>query len=226
MNESVRKLIAGLQVIGGTVGAATAAHEAVTKRLPLAGLVVAAAVTTAFLFAVFAGVMLWRDTRIGRVASVVCQLVQLPKVFGAGGAFVVSYACDVSGVILARPNGWGVTFDLRALSHFWFGPLPGGQIGVGLSLTSCLCLWALLRRQRAIPATPPEPGSPDAVTAFQTSQQAIRDAKAKRDAEHPKWVPSRGMKLLLVTVLAVALLLLSCCLWLPTLAPMPLGPEN
>lgn len=212
MNESVRKLIAGLQVIGGVAGAVGVVHEVATNRHPFAGLVVAAAAATLFLFAVFAGVMLWRDTRTGRVASVVCQLVQLPKVVGVGGSFLISYALDVSAIAIVNPldpNRWGVNVNVWGLGYYSF--VGGNGKGIGVSLTSLACLWFLLRRR--VPAVPNEVGSPDAVAEFRQAQQAVRDAKAQARvaAEHPDWVPSRGMYLVLGVVVAVVVLVLSCC---------------
>lgn len=82
---------------------------------------------------------------------------------------------------------------------------------------SCLCLALLLwNRKRVIPVRPlQEEEIASAVTAFQQSNAAIREAKREMTGDssgHPAWVPTRGMIVVLVAVVLVVGGCLSSCI--------------
>ncbi len=147
MPASLRKTIAALEIIGGVCGLPSVVFSLTRRAVRLGDLALAMVLVAVYLFAIFAGVMLWRDTRAGRVASVVAQLIQLPKVVIPGVAFMVSYGLDFSVLIVtsAGPTEYGISLDLRVGAYpLFLVNATGLPIVFGVSMVSCLALAALL----------------------------------------------------------------------------------
>lgn len=200
MSPTVRKLIAVLEIVGGLAGALAVTIEVAGKPAAPGGLLRASGLTTLFLFTLFAGVMLWRDTRTGRVCSLLAQCFQLPKILAGDSAFLVSYGLDVSVLAISVPGNWGVTFDIRVFTYYQLVSGPARPRGFGISLMACACISQLLARRRAQPVRPPDTSLPDSVTEFQKANEAIRAAKSRPAAEHPEWVTPRWLVALLITL--------------------------
>lgn len=184
MKPGWRKTIAALEAVGGVCGAAAVAHQLTQRPHSPGECGLAGILFGVYLLALYAGVMLWRDTRAGWVASVVAQLVQLPKVLSPGFAFMVSYGFDLAPLAVSSPgpSGYGLVFDTRLFAHHVLHVDAGRTpTGFGVSVVSCLCLWQLSSGRRPEAGGPTEIGSPDAVAAFLQSREAVH--RAKQDAD-------------------------------------------
>lgn len=120
-----RKSIAVLQIVGGVAGVIAVTLEVAGKAASPNAIIRASALATLFVFAAFAGVMLWRDTPLGRVMSVIVQCVQLPKFLAGDIAFLVSYGLDLSVIGVRWPNASVLTFDFRLMGHYQLVNHPG-----------------------------------------------------------------------------------------------------
>jgi hypothetical protein len=212
MTARARRVIAGLEVIGGVCGTLTVGLEMARPGFPRAALGPAGVLIAVFLLSLFAGVMLWRDTRTGRVASVVVQLVQLPKILSAELSFMVSFGLDAGVMFVSGPIGKGVVFK-GVVFHSWVGShhvlmtgAPGGPTAFGFSLVSCVALYILLRRADSAetPGTTP-----------------TAETGAAGPPSHPDWVPTFGMKLVIGLVVLVLVLCGSCLFALSLVPPAP-----
>ncbi len=203
MKPRWRKTVAVLEVVGGVCGTATVAYLLTQRPHAPREVGLAAVLIAAYLLALYAGVMLWRDTWAGRVASVLAQLIQLPKVLSPKLAFMVSYGLDFAPMAVSSPGpaGYGLVFDARVFSYplllvnaEW---LP---TGFGVSVVSLLSLRLLLRPAGVAAATAPEQGQP------------ASPAPAAPDGQ-PEWVPSFGF----ILIGAVVLVVVAVCAGLPLL---------
>src|SRR5262245_59111051 len=74
-----RKTIAVLEIIGGVTGLGSVAVVASQRQPVWPEVGLGAALLGIFSLSLVAGILLWRDTRTGRLASMIVQLIQLPK---------------------------------------------------------------------------------------------------------------------------------------------------
>ena len=179
---ALRKSIAVLEIVGGVCGLPSVLYRLTRQEFWLGNLALATVLVAIYLLAIFAGVMLWRDTRTGRVATIVAQLIQLPKLVTPGLTFMVSYGLDLSVLIVSSPgpSGYGISFDLRAGAHHLFlVNTTGLPVAFGLSVVSCLALATLLAPvlRDAAEANPRQVASPHAEAAPQEvgSAHAVAD---------------------------------------------------
>ena len=166
MNPWTRKVIAVFEVVGGLHGLVGCSVEAARRGFPDAELPLYALVMGFFLLSTAAGVLLWRNTRAGYIATIVVLLIQLPKLLYPQLAYMVNTGFDVTAVILAHPGPPPVSvwkLHLQIGSNYLVHAEPGQGVarGIGISLVSCVVLWVLARSRRAsAPAVPPEPAPP------------------------------------------------------------------
>ena len=109
MSPHWRKAIAALEIVGGLVGGFVVVARLGPQPTP-AALAIGAAFFVVFLLAILAGVMLWRDTRLGRILSIVVQFAQLPKVWSVPFAFTVGFVGRVLGPF---KHAWVIPFVER-----------------------------------------------------------------------------------------------------------------
>jgi hypothetical protein len=119
-----------------------------------------------FLLSTVAGVLLWLNTRAGFMTTAVVLLLQLPKFYSPQLVYMVNAGFDVTAMMVTHagpPPVSGVRVHFQIGSHYLLhaDPAQGGVRGIGVSLWSCVGLWLLARRGRALaPAAPPEPTDP------------------------------------------------------------------
>ena len=195
-----RKTIAVLEVIGGVCGSAAVAYQLTQRHHVPEELGLAAVLISIYLFAFFAGIMLWRDIRGGREASIVAQLFQLTKVLSPKLTFMVSYGLDFAPMVLSSPgpSGYSLSFDLRLFA--WPILMVGAEWlprGFGLSIVSLLALRLLLRPVGArLPAA--------------SRLVQLASPQPTQASEHPEWVPSFGFKVIVALIAVIATIIAVC----------------
>ncbi len=108
----------------------------------LAGILVAV-----YILSAVAGILLWRGSSVGRILSIVIQLVQLPKLASTKLAFMMSFGFDFSFMIVSShgPSGYGLGFNAKiGADHMLFIGNPNISFSVGISLVSCVFLYKLM----------------------------------------------------------------------------------
>lgn len=109
-----------------------------------------------------AGVLLWRDHRAGRMASIIVQAIQLPKLVSPLLIFLFSFGLDFYPYIQveAGVSKVGVDFKLAAFYNLFLNR-PGTPVAVGISIPAIVFLAVLIRSKRggrqekAVPPPPP-----------------------------------------------------------------------
>jgi len=103
-----------------------------------------------YLLALMAGIMLWRNTRLGRILSLVVQLIQLPKIASTSITFLIGFGFDFAPTIFATsgPSGYGIGFNfIFGAEHRLLINNPSVPFGLGFSLVSCVSIYILLHMQ-------------------------------------------------------------------------------
>ena len=202
MNPGWLKAIAVLEIVGGVCGTASVAYFLILRAPTPGEIGLAAVLIGLYLFGLFAGVMLWRGTRVGRVTSIVAQLVQLPKVLSPALAFMMSYGLDFTVMALSNPGRGGheLSFNVWGPSHHLvLVGAEGLRAGFGVSVVSLFALW-LLRRSGATAA-------PTVSTAPRAEPAPLLVTPPASSDGQPEWVMSRGF----VLVVGVLLLVVAVC---------------
>jgi hypothetical protein len=93
-----------------------------------------------------AGLLLWRDHRAGRMASIIVQVIQLPKVFSSVFSFLFSFGFDVYPyIVVARGvSRVDVGFQLFAFYNLYLNQ-PRIPVAFGISIPAAVFLIMLLR---------------------------------------------------------------------------------
>ena len=162
MNKALRRLIAGLEVIGGIGGLVILAKQLPTFPLEIHVIVLAPVAICIFLLSLIAGLLLWRDHRAGRMASIIVQVIQLPKLFSPLLSFMFSFGFDVYPyVVVARGvSRVDVGFQLFAFYNLYLNQ-PRIPVAFGISIPAAAFLIMLLRYKpddksgKVMPPPPP-----------------------------------------------------------------------
>jgi hypothetical protein len=153
MNSDGRKVIASLEIIGGVTGPVIVLVENGRRGCPIDTVPIAAILIGLYLLSLFAGVMLWRDQRVGYIASVVIQLVQLPKLIGRNYVFMMSFGFDVAPTFTTIPEQkafmLSVNVRMGADHVLVLDPPPGAPYGWGISIVSFIALCMLVTGRAA-----------------------------------------------------------------------------
>ncbi|HEV3437742.1 MAG TPA: hypothetical protein VG122_10310 [Gemmata sp.] len=195
MKRQWRELIAVMEIAGGISGLLGVIYQLILHRRDPASLNLVWLLIDIYLLALFAGFMLWRDTRVGRVASIVSQLIQLPKLLSPEFTFMVSYGFDFYWMSLTRPGRREWHFNFQLLSYNL--PIINTELwreGFGVSFVSLLALRLLLRGNRVEEKSPRKPEPTNAASTSGAST-------------HPEWVRPAWM---VVLGILVAILLTTC----------------
>lgn len=165
MSKASRRLIAGLEVIGGVFGLSILAKQLPEFRLDLYFVVLAPIAISVFVMSVVAGVLLWRNHRAGRMASIIVQAIQLPKLVSPILIFLFSFGLDFYPYIRVERgtvSKVGLDFKLAPFYNLYLNR-PGTPVAVGISIPAIVFLMVLLRSkpgsQREEPMPPPPPPS-------------------------------------------------------------------
>ena len=141
------KIISVVEIVGGVSGLYVAAREGLAHpqggAVTILILLVFAGIN---LLSIYAGVALWLGRSSGRIASIIVQALQLPKIFSPVVIYVISIGFDVWFQFLTRGQSYALGFELRVLSSVQFVfNAQGAPLGCGISLVSCVFLAMLLR---------------------------------------------------------------------------------
>ena len=149
-----RRVIAGLQIVGGIFGIGFIALELSYIRVNAATLLIAIIVLLIYVFSLVAGVLLWRDHRWGRPASIIVQAIQLPKLLSPILIFNICLGLDIYPYLMLGNHGlFRIGFELKALAFYQLHlgvPIPG--VGLGVSIPACIFLTMLIKNRKESPS--------------------------------------------------------------------------
>lgn len=145
-----RRIIAGLQIVGGIFGIIFIALELNSTQINAASLLIAILVLLIYVLSLVAGVLLWREHRWGRPASIIVQAIQLPKLLSPILIFNICFGLDIYPYLMVTNYGFfGVGFELKVLAFYQLHlgvPIPG--VGLGLSIPACIFLTVLIKNRK------------------------------------------------------------------------------
>ncbi len=138
------KVIAALEMVGGAVGLLFIVFVAVESRFSFGVMVVAPLVATIFTLSFLAGVLLWKQKEAGRKASILVQLIQLPKLASPTFTFMFSFGLDFFPMLVELGDRGAIGLQLRFLSDgqlFFF--TEGTPFSLGFSISAVVAIFLL-----------------------------------------------------------------------------------
>lgn len=149
MTRVWRRIIAALEVLGGVFGIGIVLWDIAGRLVDWFTFAVAGVVFGIYLLSIVAGVLLWRNRRTGRVASIFIQLLQLFKLVSPPLTFSISIGFDFYIFVQAAAGFSNVGFEFKVPAfHQVFLGAEGAPIGLGFSLTAAFFLIMLLFNKR------------------------------------------------------------------------------
>src|SRR5688572_170945 len=125
------RIIAALEVIGGVFGVGIILWDIAGRLVDWFTFALAGVVFGIYLFSIVAGVLLWRNRRAGRVASIFVQLLQLFKLVSPPLTFSISIGFDFYVFLQATENFSNVGFEFKVLAfHQLFLGMEGAPFGL------------------------------------------------------------------------------------------------
>jgi len=161
MPKILRRLIAALELIGGTCGLVLLAKQLPFFRIDISVIILAPIAISIFLMSLVAGALLWRGHRAGRMASIIVQAIQLPKLASPLLIYMFSFGFDFYPYIVLLEGGPKLEVDFKLLAFYnLYLYRPGFPLAFGISIPAAVFLIMLLRYKPASPAEkmmPPPP---------------------------------------------------------------------
>jgi len=163
------RIISALEIIGGVVGIGFVIFWLLVTPANFLSLILAPIPIGIYILSLVAGITLWRGKPFGRKASIVVQVIQLPKIVSPLIIFMFSFGFDLWVHILFSREFFNVGFQFRflAFNQFFFYA-QDAPFGLGVSLSAGIFLAMLLRHKPArvgdnlIVLGPPSPPNPKA----------------------------------------------------------------
>lgn len=92
-----------------------------------------------------AGIYLWKGTNLGKTASLVVQIIQLPKIVSSAIIFAFSFGFDFFVHITSYGEFSNMGFEFRLLTdnQLFFG-VQNAPAGIGVSITAFIAMAVLL----------------------------------------------------------------------------------
>jgi hypothetical protein len=144
------KFIAALEIIGGIFGVAFTAWAALANRFQPGALILGQVYIGIDVLSLIAGLELWRGRPSGRTASIIVQIIQLPKIVSPAVVFLFSFGLDVWVRIVFGADWVHFGFDSRFLAFNLLGfYVPSAAMDFGVSITAWVFLVILLRYKPA-----------------------------------------------------------------------------
>lgn len=140
-------------MIGGVLGLVGMIGTPVPESLTGPDVILVLLIAGLYILALVAGILLWRDTRLGHNLSIIVQLVQLPKIASSAIAFMINFTFDLSvlAIDLPAPASYTLTVQSQAGSkHMLFIGNPTIPFGIGFSIVSCIFLAKLLKKRTPV----------------------------------------------------------------------------
>jgi hypothetical protein len=173
MPKTLRRLIAGLELIGGTCGLVLLAKQLPYFRVDAHVIILAPIAISIFLMSLVAGALLWRGHRAGRIASIIVQMIQLPKLASPLLIFMFSFGFDFYPYIAVARGVSNVEVDFKLLAFYnLYLNRPGFPFAFGISIPAAVFLIMLFRYkprgtlEKMMPPPPPPPTGSDKLHAL------------------------------------------------------------
>jgi hypothetical protein len=179
----LRQCVALYQILGGGGALVWFVAELSQQEVKGYGLAYAIGLTAPCLAACILGVFLIRHSPFARWASVVLQLVLVPKVFTPTVTFGITLGPDAVVLVFGRPTGaWGARFFATPFPNaaIFFND-PAQPLGFGISMVSVVAIVVLLWPvRRPVVGEQPVSTPPDnPLDAFRASSGSVRQAKTQ-----------------------------------------------
>lgn len=145
MSKAWMRIISVLEMIGGAVGVGLVIWWLLATPVNAFTVAIAPIPISIYIFSFVAGVSLWRGSSFGRKASIVVQVIQLPKVVSPFIIFMFSFGLDLWVHTLFAEGFSTVGFEFRALAFHQFFINVQAPVGIGVSLTAVISLVMLIR---------------------------------------------------------------------------------
>jgi len=175
-------LIAIPEIVGGLCGVTFLIWQSVTTPIALHNIPVAIIVVAIYLLSLAGGIGLLLGRNFGRVASIIVQVIQLPKYSSQILIFMFSFGFDVYvyGMLTNTAQTiFGVEFKLLAFYQL-FATVIDAPVLFGISIPATAFLIVLLRKpQLAAPDDAPT------IDAERTEQIVGRERRGR--ASHHNW---------------------------------------
>jgi hypothetical protein len=166
MTKVWQRLISVFEVVGGVFGIIILAWQLIVSTDDGYVLLLAPVAYAIYLMSLVAGVLLWREHRAGRMASIIVQAIQLPKLVSPFLIFTFSFGFDFYPYIQFAEGFSNVGVDFRLLAfHQLYINIQEAPVGAGVSIPAAAFLIMLLRYKpagaRGNMMPPPPPTSSD-----------------------------------------------------------------
>ena len=163
------RVIAVLEIIGGIFGVALIAWVLVASRFHPHVIILAPVYIAIDVMSFVAGVKLWRGRPGGRTASIIIQIIQLPKIVSPALVFMFSFGLDAFVHLLVGADfvHYGLEFRFLAVNQLGFY-VPSAPVDFGVSITAWVFLVMLLKYK---PGKAPETAIPTPPPAIELTEQ-------------------------------------------------------
>ena len=176
MSKVPIRIIAVLQIIGGLFIVAITGWELVTQTSSavhqIAGIfaiLIALLESFVAIFAVVAGITLWRGTSFGRRASMAVQAIQLPKIISPALIFMFSFGFDFW--LHASSSFLGFQTVFFGNNQIFIGVgVQDMPVDLGVSVTAIIAL-VVLKKFKPVARTSLRPSPPLPPSEWATSDQ-------------------------------------------------------
>jgi hypothetical protein len=146
MPKVLRRLISLLELIGGTCGLVLLAKQIPYFRVEANVIILLPIAIGIFLMSLVAGALLWRDHRAGRIASIIVQAIQLPKLASPLLIFMFSFGLDFYPYIAVTRGVFDAEVDFKVLAFYnLYLNQPRFPFAFGISIPAIAFLIMLLR---------------------------------------------------------------------------------
>lgn len=177
MSRIWRRLISVLEIVGGVFGIILMVWELLASPVEGYAFLLAPVSYGIFILSLVAGVLLWREHRLGRIGSIIVQTIQLPKILSPFLIFNFSFGFDFYAYVQSEAgfSKVGVDVKLLAFQQLYLN-IQEAPFGAGISIPAIVFLiMLLLHKPAASPAgtgpPPPPTGSEWEHTTDAVSEQ-------------------------------------------------------
>jgi formylglycine-generating enzyme required for sulfatase activity len=147
MSKLWLKVISIVEIVGGVSGLIMFTLE-ILKNPPgsPAAIALYLVLIGIYLLSLYAGVALWLGRSSGRIASIIVQTLQLPKITSPLIIFMLSFGFDLYFYLQTGGGTSNLGFEVKllAFSRLYLN-VKGAPLGFGISIVSCIFLPLLLR---------------------------------------------------------------------------------
>jgi hypothetical protein len=174
MNKALLRLISGLEVIGGVGGLVILAKQIPAFRVEINVILLAPIAIGIYLMSLVAGLLLLREHRAGRIASIIVQAIQLPKLVSPLLVFMFSFGFDFYPFIVVARGVSRVEAEFRLFAFYnLYLNRPEMPVAFGVSIPAIAFLIVLLRYKPGSTQEKPMPPLPPTSSEWGDSTDAV-----------------------------------------------------